>query len=249
MTEYNKNTIEAEKLVKIAEDGVPNIVDIIHGTSPVFNPIFQTYMAWKTREESIRDFVKDMWLGKFPDKDTMWGFNNREGLIALDRVNKITNEIKNTLKNIRRVIPLLLYKSINETWMHDTVTKLSEFYNNVSTNANETEAYIQFMGDSWFLHGLYYSMRAIHYYNERKSKTYFYRLSDDSYSIFKNFLYQGCSEFKGVSHTDDLGYLFAMSQEYNIGWYTLRIYSEIPKEAQETHKKMITLWTNFAKTG
>ncbi|XP_026480236.1 venom carboxylesterase-6-like [Ctenocephalides felis] len=115
LSKDNKNTIEAKKLVTAAVDKVPNEVDNIHGTNPVFNPIFQTYMTWEKREDSIRDFVKDMWLG--------------------------------------------------------------------------------------------------------------------------------------VSHTDDLGYLFAMSQEYNIGWYTLRIYSEIPKEAQETHKKMITLWTNFAKTG
>lgn len=244
-------TIDAILLVTAAVYKVPNEVDDIHGTNPVFNPIFQTYMTYDLSKNStiIRDFVKDFWSGKFPDKNTMWGFNSHEGLIALNRVNDTNNEINRTLSNIRGVIPLLLYKKINETWMENSIKELSEFYTNLTEKESKTDVYIKLMGDAWFLHGLYYSMKTAHQKSNRTSKTYFYRLSDDSYSIFKNFLYKGCKELPGVSHTDDLGYLFAMSQEYNLGWYRLRIYAEIPKKAQSTHRKMVTLWTNFAKTG
>ncbi|XP_026480235.1 venom carboxylesterase-6-like [Ctenocephalides felis] len=56
-------------------------------------------------------------------------------------------------------------------------------------------------------------------------------------------------ELPGVCHTDDLGYLFSMSKEWSNLYFTVRGYATIPEKAVETHKKMVTLWTNFAKTG
>lgn len=189
--------------------------------------------------------------GHFPNKDIIIGFNNAEGLLAMNRVqNESSLEANNTLNDVRRVIPIF-YNNDNYTIANKSVKALAEYYKNVTGKNNPYEGYIQLMGDAWFLHGINRTITAISEIpkENRTAKMYVYRLSDSSYSVYKKYLFKNekWKNLTGVCHTDDLGYLFSMC-EYPLKYF-VRVYAEIPEEAQETHKKMVTLWTNFAKTG
>lgn len=187
-----------------------------------------------------------------PEKDIIIGFNSMEGLFALKRVDADEHEVEKTLRDPERIIPrdafiwenpyikehLDIAKELSETYM--------EHFCNDDDPDDKLSAYIHLMGDAWFLNGIYRTLRH-GFNNKRKSKLYLYMLSDDSYSIQKKFVIKNWKHLYGVAHTDDLGYLFKM----NPVLYMLSCRLNLPADetTQRTHKRMVTMWTNFAKTG
>ncbi|XP_026480240.1 cholinesterase 1-like [Ctenocephalides felis] len=250
VTELRNKT--AKLIIETVLKNVTTPEDHKYATDPVFNPVVEHKNS--TNPIITKHLLSRMYKGEFPDVNIIYGFNDAEGLLAMNRVNDSNNEVNYTLHDVRRVIPLLFYnnKTMDES-VNKTIKDLHDYYYWIHAFEQKYEAYIQLMGDAWFLHGIHGTLKAIHKNSNRTSKTYFYRLSNDSYSIYKQYVFTDRDKQKlpGVCHTDDLGYLFAMSKEVHIWIFglTMRVYATIPDKAKETHEKIVTLWTNFAKTG
>uniref|UniRef100_I3VPE6 Esterase n=1 Tax=Ctenocephalides felis TaxID=7515 RepID=I3VPE6_CTEFE len=104
--------------------------------------------------------------------------------------------------------------------------------------------YVDLMGDAWFNYGVFKTLKSIINTNRRKENTYFYKLSDSSYSVYKTYIITKYSDLPGVCHADDLGYLFRVYGDSR-GFIKLTI----PKEGMLTHQRLVKMWSNFAKTG
>lgn len=91
------------------------------------------------------------------------------------------------------------------------------------------------LSDQWFVHGVHRTVKA--HAKKSEKNVYFYRFSvDGDLNMFKKLIYN--SE-KGAQHGDELGYLF------KVPFLSLK-----PGSLEETVlKRMVKIWTNFAKTG
>lgn len=231
--------LSAKDLFEAAKK-VPTSEDQRRATDPVFNPVVEDTKSQKSIiKEDVRKLMDQE--NKFPDKAVLMGFNNAEGLLAMERVQKDSKEIENTLNDMERVVPLdfNIWLNPNHQKVKDALQNLKEVYH----LNNDTIRYIELMGDAWFNYGVFETLHKIVNLKTRNQKTYFYKLSDDSYSVYKKYVLTKYKDLPGVCHSDDLGYLFKMYDSSGVFSAT------IPQEAQKTHRRMVKMWTNFAKTG
>nr|ABM55396.1 putative truncated esterase [Xenopsylla cheopis] len=177
---------------------------------------------------------------KFPDKQVLMGYNSAEGLLALSRLDKDPKEIDNTLEDPERVIPdsFKLRSRGSEESVKKAIKNMLESY----TQTDNTRKYIDLMGDAWFDYGIFRTLQSIIKTNDRSKNTYFYKLSDDSYSVYKTYILTKYKNQPGVCHGDDLGYLFKM---YYAGFVPL----PIPRGGHKTNQILVKFWVNFAKNG
>lgn len=221
---------------------VPDSEDERRATKPVFNPVIEKKDSTDNPivTQDILDLMKTQ--NKFPNKEVLMGFNSAEGLLAMDRVIKDKDEIKNTLKDVERVIPrdFHVWLDPNNGEVKAAIENLMKIYK----SGEEVNKYVDLMGDAWFNYGVFKTLKSIINTNGRKQNTYFYKLSDSSYSVYKSYVITKYSSLPGVCHADDLGYLFRMYGD-SYGLYELKI----PQEGVLTHKRLVKMWSNFAKTG
>lgn len=215
---------------------------------PVFNPVLEPPespdpITFPAALERMRN-------GGFPDVDMIIGFNNAEGLRSMTRVTRGNMEVRKTLTNIERAIPrdANIWRNPNGSEEKRLIKLLTEFYDQVKEQNDDIEAYVQLKGDAGYLQGIYRTLKAIHFNKYKKtSSIYLYRLSDDTYSVYKTYILPyRWGNLPGVSHGDDLGYLFANSLDVPILGTT---HISIPEDAKQTLNRMVRIWTNFIKNG
>ncbi|KAK9746435.1 Carboxylesterase family [Popillia japonica] len=122
-----------------------------------------------------------------------------------------------------------LSKSISE--------KIKAFYmRDTSENLTDTEKILKLQTDTSFMRGVYSSAK--HHARTSSEMVFLYRFSIDAGLNFGKLAFQ--MKAPGACHADDLGYLFKTSFPVPV---------EPNSIEDKTIRRMVQLWTNFAKTG
>ncbi|XP_072929862.1 carboxylic ester hydrolase [Epargyreus clarus] len=172
------------------------------------------------------------------DVPLLTGYNAQEGIILfrrLQRYPKLLNELE---LEFRRVVPPEL-QSADEERTRKVAEHIRAFYfQQRPIDIRNVDSLIDLFTDVMFLRPILDTLRLQANAN-RTSPTYLYRFAfDGALGLFKRML--GITHH-GACHGDEMGYLFYFSR------LNYRLDDESPELA--VSKKMIQMWTNFAKTG
>lgn len=193
----NASDIAAVQLTLPSTDELEN-----HQLFP-FGPTIESYKSEHGMVlESPTEMCKTAWGNKIP---TMIGYTSEEGLFLYNRI--ITNP-----KLMEYILPTELVGLEKESEQNILLRKrLQKFYmGNESNSTDSLSAYLNYISDFWFLHGLYRACASRLKY-EPNVPTYFYRFNYDS-ETFNHFRNNTCgSGVRGACHADDLSYLFKNS--------------------------------------
>ncbi|XP_068619235.1 carboxylic ester hydrolase [Battus philenor] len=172
------------------------------------------------------------------DVPLLTGYNAQEGIILfrrLQRYPKLLNELEN---EFRRVVPPELL-STDEKRTEKIANHIKAFYfQQRPVDARNIDNLIDLFTDVMFLRPVLETIR-LQAATNRTSPTYLYRFAfDGALGLFKRML--GISH-PGACHGDEMGYLF----------YFSRLNYRLDDESTElaVSRKMVQMWTNFAKTG
>ncbi|GLG95959.1 Esterase FE4 [Gryllus bimaculatus] len=166
----------------------------------------------------------------------MIGLNSKETIIFLDMmgVRKNPENVKNLIEHIGMFIPKSM--GLNSEQKEKAV---KEFYFGQETrNERLVEALINCTSDMAIARGVEEATKIL---SEGYFPVFYYNFNfSGKLNIFKHFV--SATELPGASHLDELGYLFA-TPFFNV--------PEVASDSPEAlvRKRMVKLWTNFAKTG
>ncbi|CAG4953900.1 unnamed protein product [Parnassius apollo] len=172
------------------------------------------------------------------DVPLLTGYNAQEGLILLRRIQRYPKLLSELEHEFTRVIPPELL-SLDEQRTNKVANHIRAFYfQQRPVDARNIDSLIDLFTDVMFLRPLLQTIR-LQASTNRTSATYLYRFGfDGALGLFKRML--GISH-PGVCHGDEMGYLFYFSR------LNYRLDDESPELA--VSRKMVQMWTNFAKTG
>lgn len=160
------------------------------------------------------------------------GFNDAEGIELLNYEKTIdTNWINGD--NLDKYLPRQVIYTKNNTVEGKSINEaLAEEYK-LDQNDTKQELFVKMMGDAWYTYGIYKTATTM--INLRNSfNTYLYRFSISD-SKLKTNLCQECKSITGANHGDEVKYIFSSN--------------EITGSNEEKHKRIVKLWTRFAKIG
>lgn len=182
--------------------------------------------------------------GHLVDIPWMTGVTSEEGSLKAPSIYSPSNTdlLKRINDDFSNVAPVtLLYGETCPDHLKDKISNsIKEFYfgNNPIDNSTRFSV-IDMYSDAWFTHCARTAIRD--YIEKQSSPLYYYYLSYKGSSSFSKIFGDPYEDY-GVSHGDDLQYLFPVGEQ---------LFPDIPlsKEDHKTIDVMTTLWYNFAKTG
>lgn len=176
--------------------------------------------------------------GKFSKVPYISGYNSEDGIFYADYAQMHKGHIENLNKNFQFVIPMDMNYPINSSESLEMAAKIKKFYfKEKELNEETMENFIDLYTDYAFLQKIEFSAHLIRKYS--KAPVYFYRFSfDGDLNAYKK---KYNLQYKGASHLDDLGYLF---REHNI-----LLETKEGSKSSTVRKRMVEMWTNFAKYG
>lgn len=182
--------------------------------------------------------------GHLVDIPWMTGVTSEEGSLKVPSIYSPSNTelLKRLNDDFSNVAPVtLLYGETCPKHLQDKISdSIKEFYFGHNPIDNSTRfSVIDMYSDAWFTHGARTAIRD--YIEQQSSPLYYYYLSYKGSTSFSRIFGDPYQDY-GVSHGDDLQYLFPVGEQ---------LFPEIPlsKEDHKTIDVMTTLWYNFAKTG
>ncbi|XP_045764282.1 acetylcholinesterase-like [Maniola jurtina] len=197
---------------------------------PVIEKKFPNVEAFIT-ENPVRMLID----GKVNRVPLMLGYNSGEGLIILpDHLTKL--DVYN--KEPSYYVPLEIAEQITKDQLRDFGDRIKGFYvGNRNITEDDSNTIVDMQTD---MHFSYNTQRFAHMYTRLGAPAYLYRFDAvTDLNIIKIAL--GLTNLKGVSHADELWYLF-----YN--YLNEKPYAEQEK-LRDIVYRVTKLWTNFAKTG
>lgn len=176
--------------------------------------------------------------GNFSKVPYISGYNSEDGIFYADYAQMHKGHIENLNKNFQFVVPMDMNYPINSSESLEMAAKIKKFYfKDKELNDKTMEDFIDLYTDYAFLQKIEFSAHLIKKHSE--APVYFYKFSFDgdlnSYKKKYNL------QYKGASHLDDLGYLFRESH--------MLLETEEGSESSIVRKRMVEMWTNFAKFG
>ncbi|XP_041969162.1 venom carboxylesterase-6 [Aricia agestis] len=171
------------------------------------------------------------------DVPFLTGYNAQEGIILFRRLQRYPKLIQEIEKEFVRTVPPELRSTDNRT---DRIADhIRTFYfQQRPVDLHNIDSLIDMFTDIMFLRPSLETVR-LYAQSNRTSPTYFYRFAfDGALGLFKRML--GINH-PGVCHGDEMGYLF----------YFSRLNYRLDEDSTEldVSRKMVQMWTNFAKTG
>ncbi|XP_077300183.1 juvenile hormone esterase [Arctopsyche grandis] len=202
-------------------------------------------------EPNIDPSINDIFLSKHPKNvllsgnytkvPYLTGFNSHEGLIFIRRLRKDPTILEQIENDFNRMIPLDLKVPGGQFGedANQVANRIRQFYLNGRTVSMETATdMVLLLTDLMFLRPLVTSVR-LQKLVSPETPIYMYRFAfDGALGLFKRFL--GINK-PGACHGDEMGYLFKFSA----------INIRLDEKSTEVYvkKKMVKMWTNFAKYG
>ncbi|XP_045537697.1 venom carboxylesterase-6 [Papilio machaon] len=172
------------------------------------------------------------------DVPLLTGYNAQEGIILFRRLQRYPKLLSELEHEFRRVVPPELISS-DEKRTDKVADHIRAFYfQQRPVDARNINSLIDLFTDVMFLRPVLQTIR-LQAATNRTSPTYLYRFAfDGALGLFKRML--GISH-PGACHGDEMGYLF----------YFSRLNYRLDDESTElvVSRKMVQMWTNFAKTG
>ncbi|CAH0728291.1 unnamed protein product, partial [Brenthis ino] len=172
------------------------------------------------------------------DVPFMTGYNAQEGIILFRRLQRYPKLLSELEHEFRRVVPPELISSDEERSNKITDQIRAFYFQQRPVDMRNIDSLIDLFTDVMFLRPALETLR-LQAKTNRTSPTYLYRFAfDGALGLFKRML--GITH-PGACHGDEMGYLFYFSR------LNYRLDDNSPELA--VSKKMVQLWTNFAKTG
>ncbi|XP_059611143.1 juvenile hormone esterase-like [Phlebotomus argentipes] len=174
------------------------------------------------------------------------GITSNEGIfisVALLRDQKLIEHLK---REIKHLLPdLMSYQDYNEVTRNTLTNMISEFYfQNHEVDLRDSEMLQNFtdsMSDAYFLNAVSRILRQ-RSPESLSSNTFLYLFNHMGENSFSELFLEDSQTQFGVSHMDDLIYLFPVVKEH--------FFKGIPTETDDfIRKTMVSLWVNFAKFG
>ncbi|PZC80786.1 hypothetical protein B5X24_HaOG200160 [Helicoverpa armigera] len=172
------------------------------------------------------------------DVPFLTGYNAQEGIILFRRLQRYPKLLSELEHEFRRVVPPEL-QGHNDTLTDKISDSIRAFYFQQRPIENRNiDSLIDLFTDVMFLRPVLETVRQ-QVESNRTSPTYLYRFSfDGALGLFKRML--GITH-PGACHGDEMGYLFYFSR------LNYRLDDDSPELA--VSRRMVQMWTNFAKTG
>lgn len=221
-----------------ASTDIINNDDKIRGL-PIFSPVIESPDSVGA---VITETPKNMnYLKEKSNVQVMIGFNSKEGI-------NLATEHYQTINTADEVLGLFIPRkeNIDKTTQDEITNLIKQQYVTATENQKLLEDFVNLVGDAQYIHGIYNTAKD---FASSGITTYFYRLSYDKYSSYKqSHEYKTSSKYKsfsGVAHGDEQAYLFRPKDGF-LGAPANHLPDDETKRVQSN---ILTLWTNFAKTG
>ncbi|XP_067007341.2 carboxylic ester hydrolase [Anabrus simplex] len=201
---------------------------------PTIEPVVPGQEGFLTREP-----IAIMREGKFHQVPLIAGVTSHEGMLLLKDV--LPNpSLLNTIDSDFKVMVPDDLKDKKDTRYHQEIgEKIKKFYfGDKAVSADTIMDYVHLQSDLMFLNGV--ETMVTQQAAVSSAPIYYYQFKfDGDLGFVKKFV--GASDLPGACHGDDLGYLFHMDL------FDLNAEPNSPED--KMRKKMVKLWTNFAKNG
>ncbi|KAM3956544.1 carboxylic ester hydrolase [Aphomia sociella] len=172
------------------------------------------------------------------DVPFLTGYNAQEGIILFRRLQRDPKLLSELDREFERVVPPELSSHDEKTIKKIAAMIRASYFQQRPVDARNINSLIDLFTDVMFLRPILETIR-LQAETNRTSPTYLYRFAfDGALGLFKRML--GITH-PGACHGDEMGYLFYFSR------LNYRLDDDSPELA--VSKRMIQLWTNFAKTG
>ncbi|XP_032678420.1 venom carboxylesterase-6-like isoform X2 [Odontomachus brunneus] len=180
--------------------------------------------------------------GRIADIPWMSGITSEEGSLRVPHIYRDSKTVKQLNDEFKTIIPIsLLFDERCPKSMHDEITrKIRKFYfGDRAVDESTRHELIDLYSDAWFTHAAYTSVQD--YLHTQSSPTYFYYFAYRGSASFSSLFGDPTKDY-GVSHADDLQYLFPVGEQ---------LFQDTPlsKEDHRMIDVMTSLWFNFANSG
>nr|CAD7603033.1 unnamed protein product [Timema genevievae] len=177
--------------------------------------------------------------GKFQKVPYITGINDAEGKGFVTDVLANESIWRDIEASFDRYVPLDLNLQMGSATSIAVGAKIREFYfGNQTLDSRALPSLIKLVTDVRFLLGLHHSLKKR--VSNRERQLYVYQFAFDGKLGRSRYLGYNLTS-KGASHSDELYYIFS---EFEV---EVEVSSDSPE--MMTLRRMVTLWTNFAKTG
>lgn len=185
-----------------------------------------------------------MKYGRLSDIPWMTGITSQEGSLRVPGLYGLRNGelVKELNDNFQKIAPIsLLYEETCPDSLKDEVTrKIRKFYLGERQIDSSTRfELVNMYSDAWFNHAADTSVR--YYLETQSSPIYYYYFAYKGSASFSRIFGDPTKDY-GVSHADDLQYLFPVGEQ---------LFQDTPL-TEEDHRMvdvLTSLWFNFANTG
>lgn len=219
--------VEAAEKVSIAAQMKDGMNDIVF--APVIEKSFPGHEAFI--KEHPLSILKS---GKFKQVSLMMGYTDGEGTMAMYPFLQNPSLYKEVDEHFEKFVPADLKMNTEEA-----VKKIKEFYfKNQPISVETQDQFTDFISDNMLITKINAASKL--HTNLSEAPVYFYRFSFDELSFYKTLYGINLSR---ACHADELLYLF------NNDIVELDFPNKPGSNIDKTQKRMIKLWTNFAKYG
>lgn len=238
------------KILKFLQTILPRKLYEVIGQTPAttvvadYNKFFRNLVFLPTIEKRFHDsdepFLDESPMsllknGQFHNIPYMAGYTNKEGIFAL--IDGLLDPFLFGLTddNFERYIPEEL--CLDNKTADIVASDIKDFYyGSRPVSMNNTEDFISIKGDTWFNTGIEDTIQLVA--EKSTEPVYYYMFSFDEFSVPKQINYQ--TEYEGATHCQDLFYLFK-HQEIDLPRNVTSV--------ENMRKRMVKIYTDFAKTG
>ncbi|XP_012522381.1 venom carboxylesterase-6 isoform X2 [Monomorium pharaonis] len=185
--------------------------------------------------------------GRLLDVPWMTGITSDEGSLKVPNIYGRDNNVKELDKNFKKIAPISLlyldrFNITNEDFLNEISDTIRDFYfghDSIDYTDNSRFKLIEMYSDSWFNHGTH---RAVQDFIEYQISPVFYYYFAYKGSASFSMIFGDPTRDYGVSHADDLQYLFPVGEQLfpNV---------TLSEQDNEMIDVMTTLWYNFANYG
>ncbi|XP_077262131.1 carboxylic ester hydrolase [Temnothorax americanus] len=185
--------------------------------------------------------------GRLLDIPWMTGITSDEGALRVAGIYGRENRVKELDNNFNKIAPISLfyderYNITNENLLNEISTSIRNFYfgyNSIDHTEDSRIKVVNMYSDSWFNHGTHKAVQD--FIVNRTSPVFYYYFAYRGSASFSSIFGDPVKDY-GVSHADDLQYLFPVGEE---------LFPDTPlsEKDQEMIDLMTYLWYNFANSG
>ncbi|CAG9814179.1 unnamed protein product [Phaedon cochleariae] len=197
----------------------------------LIGPQVETPNGTEVISERPIDLLKS---GKYQQVPLMIGYNSKEGLLAVNSDGMFHTPYQDEEKhNLDLFIPWFMDipKGCSES------KQICDKFANVYLNGENVHDKYLLPSDFYFIAGIIAS--AMQHAKSSKNPVYLYRMDLDTDINFSK-VSENIREYPGMSHADDLGYIFNITCNPDM---------KIGEVEEKAMRRVVELWTNFAKYG